>query len=53
MYATLPTLTEMQLRVIGFGLLQDGDLGVGVFSSEGETLPKDGEYREMTRKIPP
>jgi hypothetical protein len=27
----MPTLSAMQLRVFGFGLFQDGDVGVGVF----------------------
>jgi hypothetical protein len=30
-YLTTPALSEMQLRVLGFGLLQNGDVGVGVF----------------------
>ncbi len=32
----------MQLRVLGFGLLQDGDVGVGVFP-EGEEIFVGGE----------
>ena len=28
----------LQLRVLGFGLLQDGDVGVGVFSQSKEAL---------------
>ena len=32
----------LQLRVLGFGLLQDGDVGVGVFP-EGEEV-SDGQF---------
>jgi len=32
----------LQLRVLGFGLLQDGDVGVGVFP-EGEEVVVGGE----------
>jgi len=33
----------LQLRVLGFGLFQDGDVGVGVFP-EGEEVVVGGEY---------
>jgi len=33
----------LQVRVLGFGLLEDGDVGVGV--SQGEALPRGGESR--------
>ena len=31
----LQALKSLQLRVLGFGLLQDGDVGVGVFPEGG------------------
>jgi len=47
----------LQLRVLGFGLLVDGDVGVGVFPEGGVRLPdvlslmpSFGLHRNFTRK---
>src|SRR5215469_16244222 len=37
-YLTTPALSEMQLRVFRLGLLQDGDVGIGVFPEVEEIL---------------
>jgi hypothetical protein len=38
----------LQLRVLRLGLLQDGDVGVGIFPKGKKVLIRDARFREVT-----
>jgi hypothetical protein len=44
---------SLQPRVLGFGLLQDGDVGVGVFPEREEVLPVRPSSAVMANSILP